>query len=94
MFDKDEPRDERRTTAQINQSAISKAQHQINTRMEEFEVETGFEDDEKPRDKVDRVLFTFYKNDMSLRDIAEMVVEAYEYEDEWGTSYFNKHYGG
>ena len=94
LFDKDEPKDERRTPAQINQSAISKAQHQINTRMEEFEVEAGFEDDEKPRDKVDRVLFTFYKNDMSLRDIAEMVVDAHEFEEDWGTGSFNKHYGG
>ena len=94
LFDKDEPKDERRTTAQINQSAISKAQHQINTRMEEFDILTGFEDDERHSDKVDRVLFTFYKNDMSLRDIAEMVVDAHEHEDDWGTGSFNKHYGG
>jgi len=29
-----------------------------------------------------------------LRDIAEMVVDAHEFEEDWGTGSFNKHYGG
>jgi len=82
------------TPAQINQSAISKAWNQINDRMEEFEVYDGFDDEEKRSDKIERVMLTFYKKDMSLRDIAEMVVDAHEFEEDWGTGSFNKHYGG
>ena len=97
LFEKDETdnhRDTRRTPAQINQSAISKAWNQINDRMEEFEVYDGFDDEEKRSDKIERVMLTFYKKDMSLRDIAEMVVDAHEFEEDWGTGSFNKHYGG
>ena len=86
-------KDDNRSAYQINKSVIDKVRHQVNKRLEEYSTCIGFDDEETLSEKIDKVLLTFYKNDMSLREIAEMVVDAHEHEDDWGTgnnNYWNR----
>ena len=94
LFQND-PKDKRRSTYQINKSAMHKVRHQIDNRFEEYDTLTGFDEEESHSERIERVLLTFYKNDMTDREKAEMVVDAHEHDDDWGTGSYNKgYYGG
>tara|TARA_X000001382_G_scaffold49958_1_gene33813 strand:+ start:283 stop:510 length:228 start_codon:yes stop_codon:yes gene_type:complete len=47
--------------------------------VESYDPNAGFYDDETSIQRRDRVLYTFTKDEMSLQDIAEMVVDAEYY---------------
>ena len=90
---KHDPKDNNRSAYQINKSVIHKVRHQVNKRLEEYSTFIGFDDEESQSEKIEKVLLTFYKNDMSLREMAEMVVDAHEHDDDWGTgkdNYYNR----
>ena len=94
LFQND-PKDKRRSTYQINKSAMHKVRYQIDNRFEEYDTLTGFDEEESHSERIERVLLTFYKNDMTDREKAEMVVDAHEHDDDWGTGSYNKgYYGG
>lgn len=57
------------------QSSLDKAANVLSN-VESYEPNAGFYHDETPVQRRDRVLYTFIKDEMSLQDIAEMVVDA------------------
>jgi len=57
------------------QSNLDKA-HDVLSNVESYDPNAGFYDDETSIQRRDRVLYTFTKDEMSLQDIAEMVVDA------------------
>jgi len=90
-----DPKDTCRSAYQINKSAINKIRHQVNKRLEEYDALIGFDDEESESERIERVLLTFYKNDMTDRQKAKMVVDAHEHDDDWGTGSYNSgYYGG
>ena len=60
-----------------NQSALDKIENAID-KLDSFDPEEGFRDEETHKQKVDRVLYSWIREEMTLKDIAEQVVEAME----------------
>ncbi len=60
------------------QSRVDRIQNNLDE-MESFDPRDGFLVGESAGQKVQRVLYTFTRDDMSLGDIAQMVVDTYEY---------------
>jgi len=60
------------------QSRVDRVQNNLDE-MEAFDPQDGFFDGESAGQKLQRVLFTFTKDDMSLGDIAKMVVDTHDY---------------
>ena len=60
------------------QSRVDRVRNNLDE-MEAFDPQDGFFDGESAGQKVQRVLFTFTKDDMSLSDIAKMVVDTHDY---------------
>ena len=64
--------------ARRTQSRVDRIQNNLDE-MESFDPRDGFLAEESAGQKVQRVLYTFTRDDMSLGDIAQMVVDTYEY---------------
>ena len=63
------------------QSSVDRHRHAIDS-MVPFDIADGFFTKESEEMKIERVLMTFDKADMSIRDIAKLVIEAYEADPE------------
>lgn len=63
-----------------NQSSIDKANDAIK-KLDAFDVDKGFAIAETQKQRVDRVMYSWLQKNMSLKEIAEQFVEAYDYED-------------
>jgi len=64
--------------ARRTQSRIDRVQNNL-CEMESFDPRDGFFPEESAGQKAQRVLYTFIKDDMTLSEIAQMVVDVYEY---------------
>ena len=63
-------------TNRLRQSSVDKMNHILSNKFEGYDPEDGFPNNLSITQKVDLVKYTFLKNDMSMSDIAEMVVDA------------------
>ena len=60
----------------LRQSSVDKMNHILSNKFEAYDPEDGFPSNLSLTQKVDLVKYTFLHNDMSMSDIAEMVVDA------------------
>ena len=61
-----------------HQSALDKIRHLVENKVEKFEPDIGFESEETHGQRVQRVLYSFIASDLTLEEIAELVVDTYE----------------
>ena len=65
------------TQRRTNQSAIDKIAHQLNN-LQEYTPEDGFASEENHGQRVKRVLYSLISQNLTLEEIAELVVDTYE----------------
>ena len=62
----------------MNQSTIDKCNHLLDDKFDGYDPEEGLPQHMSAKQKVDFVKYTFVKNNLNLKDMAEMVVDAEE----------------
>ena len=65
----------------MNQSTIDKCNHLLSEKFDGYDPEEGLPQNMSAKQKVDFVRYTFVKNNLSLEEMAEMVVDAEEEAD-------------
>jgi hypothetical protein len=66
-----------KTRRNPNQSSLDKIEYQMN-QLEDFDVSTGFAEEESHGQRVKRVLYSMITSNLTLEEIAELVVDTYD----------------